>query len=98
MKELGKLQTYLLVLIFCCFTPMGIAIGVAISSSDSKTSAVFHGLSAGTFMYIATTEIIVGEFNNRKARFWKFLAYLCGFGVMCSVFYIERAWGTHEEH
>ena len=98
MEELGKLQTYLLVLMFCCFTPMGIAIGVAISSSDDKTSAVFHGLSAGTFLYISTSEIIVEEFNSRKARFWKFLAYLCGFGIMCSVFYIERAWGNHDEH
>ena len=50
---------------FSLVAPLGIFIGALIESSILLT-AIFFSLSAGTFLYIATTEIIVEEFSLSK--------------------------------
>jgi len=49
-----------------------------LSSSNQKFNAVLMGLSAGTFVYIAASEIIVEEFNVGRHKCWKFISYLMG--------------------
>ena len=96
LKDVGMKQTIILLFFFSFFTPLGIAIGIAIQSSDPGTNAIFMGLSAGTFIYIAASEIIVEEFNVSKHKFWKFLFYCIGVALMGSVFFIEEAIGGGE--
>jgi zinc transporter 1/2/3 len=51
------------------------------------------GVSAGTFIFIASSEIIVEEFAVSRNKYWKFLFYLMGIALMSSVYFIEKATG-----
>lgn len=64
-----------LLFIFSITTPLGILIGAFISEA-ALVSAIFFAISAGTFLYIATTEIIVEEFSNKENK-WLKLFVLC---------------------
>ena len=48
------------------------------------------GVSAGTFIYIATAEIIVEEFSITDDKFKKFFGFLLGIGVMALVWVVEE--------
>lgn len=93
LKDVGMKQTIILLFFFSFFTPLGIAIGIVIQSKEPSTNAIFMGLSAGTFIYIAASEIIVEEFNQSKHKGWKFLFYVLGVALMGSVYFIEEAVG-----
>jgi zinc transporter 1/2/3 len=104
-------------LIFCILTvvvaistPVGVGIGVAILNDEAPEVmfAVFTALAAGSFIYIATTEIIAEEFQkSRKAsvRWTKFFFFLLGVAVIL----IMKIWlqdphtsdhdhGDHDHH
>jgi len=51
------------------------------------------GVSAGTFVFIACSEIIVEEFNVGRYKFYKFLFYVLGMALMSSVYWIEKGFG-----
>jgi zinc transporter 1/2/3 len=51
------------------------------------------GVSAGTFIFIASSEIIVEEFAVSRNKYWKYLFYLMGIALMSSVYFIEKATG-----
>ncbi len=53
--------------------------------------SVLFGVSAGTFIYIASAEIIVEEFTVTKHPIKKFIAYVLGILLMLSVYYVEEA-------
>ena len=59
-------------------SPLGQILGMILSTLDDKVQGVFMAISAGTFIYIATAEIIVEEFSIAKLKYWKFLTYLGG--------------------
>ncbi len=70
-------------LVYAAMTPFGIAIGAAISTSlsgeaESLTEAIFDGLAAGSFIYIATIGILKREFSNPTRLVAKFSAALAG--------------------
>ena len=50
--------------IFALTTPVGILIGMAISESNAVIDVIFLGLSGGTFIYVACSEIITAEFDK----------------------------------
>lgn len=52
----------ILLAIFSITTPLGIIIGMSISDSDPVVDVIFQGLSVGTFVYVACSEIITMEF------------------------------------
>lgn len=51
-------------------------------------------ISAGTFIYIATIEVIVEEFNNERYNIIKFLFFLVAIGFVCSLWFIEQSTGA----
>ena len=56
-------------------------------------NGLLMGVSAGTFIFIASSEIIVEEFAVSRNKYWKYLFYLMGIALMSSVYFIEKATG-----
>ena len=52
-----------LLFLFAIFTPIGVLMGWAFSSSSEIVEIVFNCFAAGTFVYIACSEVIVEEFS-----------------------------------
>jgi solute carrier family 39 (zinc transporter), member 1/2/3 len=70
-------------LLYAAMTPIGIAIGAAVSTSlsgdgEAMTEAIFDGLAAGSFIYIATIGILKREFSDPSRLLWKFGAAVAG--------------------
>lgn len=51
------------VFIFAIATPLGVLIGMIVANAGEVYDVIFSSLAAGTFVYIAASEIIVGEFS-----------------------------------
>jgi zinc transporter ZupT len=89
-------RTFLiLILIFSLFTPFGIILGL-IFPGNGLLEGIVLGLSTGTFIYVAASEVIVEEFAVTKYKFQKFLFFLIG-GIFVGILaMIERF--TEDEH
>lgn len=76
-----------LLLFFACTTPVGLLLGTLASSALSgrtalQFEAVFDSLAAGTFLYVATMDLMHDAFEERSVRLGKFAAVVVGFGLM----------------
>jgi zinc transporter 1/2/3 len=80
---------YILLLIFSFATPLGISIGMAVSSSSVLINIIFSSLAAGTFVYIACSEVIVEEFSTPEYKWIKYLAFLLGATLIACLTLIE---------
>lgn len=58
-------------------SPTGVILGTFMPESVVATS-IFYCISSGTFIYIATTEVIVEEFSLSKKKWQKLVFYLLG--------------------
>ena len=72
---------------FSVMTPMGIALGAGLralltGSGEQVFESVFDALAAGTFLYVATLDVIEEEFRQPEDRWWKFLLLAFGLGLM----------------
>ena len=72
---------------------MGVTAGIFMTGLNKLVQSVLFGVSAGTFIYIASTEIIVEEFTVTKHPIKKFIAYILGCSLMLSMYYIDAAMG-----
>ena len=70
--------------IFSVIAPIGIIIGMLISEGNALIDVTFLGLSGGTFIYVACSEIIVAEFDKGQYQWIKALLVLFG-GVIIAV-------------
>jgi len=77
-----------LVFTFSLATPLGIILGM-ILSGGSIMDIVCNCLAAGSFVYIAASEVIVEEFTVPGHRWLKLLAYLIGITIIFSLWFIE---------
>ena len=75
---------------------MGVFAGILLSGVNDAVNAILMGVSAGTFIFIASAEIIVEEFAVSRNKFWKYIFYLLGIALMSSVFWIEKATGGED--
>ncbi|MGD8561953.1 MAG: ZIP family metal transporter [Desulfarculaceae bacterium] len=83
-------QTLKLVTLFALMTPLGVGLGLWFGSILSGQAgrgfeAVFDALAAGTFIYIASLDIIVEEFSAPQGRLIKFALLCIGLGVMALI-------------
>ncbi len=63
--------------------------GMILLEAAPIIEGIFLGISAGTFMYISASEVIVEEFAITKYRYEKFLIFLSG-GLFAGILvYIE---------
>lgn len=78
-----------LIFIFSCASPLGVIFGMALAGSDEMIEITFTSLAAGSFIYIACSEVIVQEFSVPGNRWWKLLFFLLGATIISSLFFIE---------
>ena len=70
-----KKQFIIMILIFAFITPVGIVFGMTLTFLTSNVvTGIFLSISAGTFIYIACSEVIVDEFSNPENKYFKFLS------------------------
>ena len=79
----------LLLLIFAIIAPLGIGIGMAISEVNALLDTILMGLSGGTFLYVACSEIITNEFAKGTNQGWKMLLVLIGGAVIAVLWFLE---------
>lgn len=82
-------RAWALATIFASISPIGVAIGIAISSSgqsDLNTiTAVLISITTGMFLYVSMTEVIPEEFAKPQGKWWKFLFLVGGCAFMTYV-------------
>ena len=83
----------ILISIFAIFTPIGIILGIILQSFNNKMlEIVFSCLAAGTFIYIACSEVIISEFSQRDgccAKYSKTLFFVMGIIIIGSLKFFE---------
>ncbi|CAG9327704.1 unnamed protein product [Blepharisma stoltei] len=85
-KDLDKKESLPLLSIFVLSEPIGVAIGIGMSSADVPIlSAIFLSLCTGTFLYISCSEIIVEEFSHSVYKYQKYFSYLLGVVLFVSL-------------
>ncbi|KAM3128226.1 hypothetical protein pb186bvf_019645 [Paramecium bursaria] len=80
----------IMILIQAIMNPIGIIIGWIISSQNDYLISIFYAISAGTFLYISTIEVIVEEFNISRYKCCKYICYMSAIGFVSLVWYIEQ--------
>ena len=79
----------ILVSVFACATPLGVGIGMALVGTDEIYEIIFNSLAAGTFVYIAASEIIVEEFSMPGYRWLKLFSFLFGALIITLLWFLE---------
>lgn len=74
---------------FSLATPLGIGLGLAISTANNMMEIVFNSFAAGTFIYIAASEVVVEEFSLTGNRWLKLCFFGIGASVITSMWFIE---------
>lgn len=67
-----------MMILFTIFTPLGICLGMILLEKSTFLEGIFLAISAGTFLYISASEVIVEEFAITKYRYEKFILFLSG--------------------
>ncbi len=67
-----------MITLFTIFTPVGILIGMVLLDASPILEGFFLAISAGTFLYISASEVIVEEFAITKYRYEKYLIFMAG--------------------
>ena len=79
----------LLILIFALATPLGVGIGMAVVNAGDIYDIIFSSLAAGSFLYIACSEVIIEEFSIPGNRYWKLLAFLLGAAIITLLWFLD---------
>jgi zinc transporter 1/2/3 len=69
--------------------PIGVGIGWALSNNGNLIVGIFYSISAGTFLYIATIEVIVEEFNIARYKCLKYIAFILAIAFVSSIWFLE---------
>ena len=98
-SNVSKNEFVINILIFSCFTPVGIIIGMALTSfSNDYIAGIFLSISVGTFIYIACSEVVIDEFNKKENKYIKFLFFLLGAGIVLALNLLELLSDSGHSH
>lgn len=86
-----------MIVIFSLFTPVGLGLGMILNEGSDLISSIFMSLSVGTFLYIATSEVIVEEFSVSRHKWSKFLAMMVGILLITGFTIWEVAGDSHDD-
>ena len=87
----------IMTMIFAIIGPIGILLGIILSkTANDLVEGILMGISVGTFIYVACSDILVEEFENRKNRFLKFFLFIVG-GVFCAGLSFVEIYGEKNE-
>lgn len=91
-----------MILIFSSTGPLGIVIGWILTDSSELISAIFMSISAGitlyftfnpielgTFLYIASSELVVEEFSISKNKWMKLAFFIIGIALLSALWFLE---------
>lgn len=83
-------RVLLILLLFACVTPCGVIAGLVVSNVLEAEAGlwfqcIFGSLAAGTFIYVATIDVIAGEANRSRLGPSELAAVVAGLGVMAGV-------------
>lgn len=78
-----------LLLLFASFTPFGVTLGWLLELKGENTANLVSAFAAGTFVYIACTEIISEEFSKPDNKKMKLTFFLMGVALIASLFWLE---------
>ena len=96
---ISKKNYVIMILIFSFISPIGIALGLILTSiSNDYVAGIFLSLSVGTFIYIACSEVVVDEFSGNEKKWPKFLMFLFGAIVIVGFNMIELFTESGEHH
>ncbi|CAD8085532.1 unnamed protein product [Paramecium primaurelia] len=70
--------------------PLGILIGWLLSNQGYIITGIFQSISAGTFVYIATMEVIQEQFNKKSNSYYKMMMFLSAIAFISSIWKIEK--------
>ena len=86
-----------MVMIFAFIGPFGIALGIILSqSTNDLLEGILLGISTGTFIYVACSDVLVEEFEDRNNKYIKFFLFVLG-GIFCAgLSFVEKYTGTEE--
>ncbi|EAS06217.1 metal cation transporter, ZIP family protein (macronuclear) [Tetrahymena thermophila SB210] len=84
-------QASIMIAIQAAMNPIGIALGWILSGAGNLVCGILMSISAGTFIYISTQEVIAEEFSKNRYQVTKYLFYLLGVGFISSLYFIEQA-------
>lgn len=79
----------IMIAIQAVMNPIGVAIGWILSDQGNLITGIFMSISAGTFIYIATLEVLVEEFNVKRYKVPKYFFFLLAIGFISSLWFIE---------
>jgi len=79
----------LILAVFAIATPLGVVIGLAAKNSSPLVDVIFSSLAAGTFVYIAATEIVNKEFSKPEHRWLKLLVFFIGAAIVTGLLFLE---------
>ena len=69
----------MLLISFALATPIGITLGLLLSNTSEMVEIIFSSFAAGTFIYIAASEVIVEEFSIPGRKKWlQMMMFLLG--------------------
>ena len=79
-----------LVFTFALASPLGVALGIILQQvAGDMVEIVCTCIAAGSFVYIACTEVIVEEFSVPGNRFLKLLAFLVGATIITLLWFLD---------
>lgn len=83
-------KALLLLFSFALSTPIGVAIGLGLSSESIMVSSIMLSISCGTFIYVSCTEIIQHEFDRGLPQWIQFIFVCLGGALIISLWLIEN--------
>ena len=80
---------FILLISFALATPIGIAIGLVLQDTSEMVEIVISSFAAGTFIYIAASEVIVEEFSlPGRSKWLQMLTFLMGASLITSLWFL----------
>ena len=79
-----------MIALFAIFTPLGIVIGMLLQQTSDIVEVVFNCIAAGTFLYIACSEVIIEEFSLPENKYIKLFFFLIGIALITCLRFIEE--------
>ncbi|EGR27854.1 zip zinc transporter family protein, putative [Ichthyophthirius multifiliis] len=83
----------IMIAIQALMNPIGVGLGLALSDQGELITGIFMAISTGTFIYIATLEVLVEEFSVKRYKFVKFLFFLAAGAFITSLWFLEQVTG-----
>lgn len=85
--QLGTKKYYSLLAFFSIMTPLGVLLGAVLnklllSQTSLELEATFDGLAGGTFIYVASTDILGSLFADHQMQGFKYVLTMLGYGLM----------------